>query len=217
VFSPGVGLSAIIQAFPAFSPSGAGLAYFELFYPDASVLSQPVTARIMVANSDGSGARVVTQFNPGFFPAGLGWAPDGNSLVFSIGQQGFSGGTYGAFAVPETAVVRSVATNGNGTPTQIPGVGNGFLPSFPLTGGGGGDPSSIDLSRVPLSLTRAAGGGLLLRAGSGLDPEANYVVESSSNLSGFGQPFTTSGQQLMGGGISIPRNATRQFFRVREP
>lgn len=212
--SPGAGLSASIQAFPAFSPSGNGLAYFDLFYPDASLLSRPATARLIVANADGSGARVVTQFSAGLFPVGLGWSPDGNSLVFSIGNQGFSGGSFGPFAVPETAVLRSVAIGG-GTPTQIPGVNNGFLPAFPLTGGGG--TGSVDLSQAKLSLTRGSDGRLLLRALSGLDPDAEYVLESSSGLSGFGSPFTTTGQQLMGGGISIPIHTTRQFFRIREP
>jgi hypothetical protein len=123
-----------MQIYPAISPSGAGLAYFDVFFPDILTNSQAAIARLIVANSDGTGARVVTTFNQGFYPAGLAWSRDGNQLVFSIAPQLNIGTGFLTLINPDGAVVRSVSTSG-GTPSAIPGIGNSnaFFPSVPAT------------------------------------------------------------------------------------
>ncbi len=119
------------HVYPAISPSGAGLAYFSVFFPDLFGGSQPVTSRLLVANADGSNPNVVFTFDPGLYPVGLGWSRDRTQLVFSIGQQIQSGGGFFPIVDPSTAVIQQISTAG-GTPTPIPGIGNGLFPSVPI-------------------------------------------------------------------------------------
>ncbi len=120
--------SAQLQIFPAVSPSGAGLAYFDIAVPDALGGTQPATARLLVAGNNGAGATIVQQFNPGFFPVGLAWSRDGTRLVFSIAQQIQSGSGYFLLANPATAIIRQISTGG-GAITAVPGIDTGYFPS----------------------------------------------------------------------------------------
>jgi hypothetical protein len=210
----GVGFSAGIQIFPAISPSGSGLAYFDIEFPDSALLQAPATARLIVANADGSGATERVIFNPGFYPLGLTWSADGNQLVFSIANQQQQGGFFAAAGEPTTAAVRVAPSFGSTTtPTQLPGIDGGFLPNLPFSGGVVVIPSG-DLSQARLSLTRS-GEGLLFRA-TGLEPNASYILESSTDLSGaFSNQSFLTGSTLMTG-VSIP-NQGRKFFRLRIP
>ncbi len=120
------------QIYPAISPSGAGLAYFDIFFPDILTSSQPVTSRLIVANANGSNASIVQTFNPGFYPVGLAWSRDGTQLVFSIAQQiQFGSGGYSTLVDPSTAVIRQISTGG-GVPTAVPGIGTALFPSVPV-------------------------------------------------------------------------------------
>lgn len=205
--------SGTIQIFPAISPSGAGLAYWDLFFPDSALLSQPATARLIVANSDGSNASIRATFATGLYPMGLTWSADGRQLIFSIANQFQQGGGFPPAAAPGSAVVRSVASSGPTTISQLPGISGGYLPGFPVTGGGGGT-GTIDLTKVPLSFT-PSGNNFILRA-SGLNPAANYILESGNSTANFTNPVTFTGSQIMGG-IAITKNSRRAFFRLRTP
>ncbi len=123
--------SASLQIYPALSPSGAGLAYFDLFFPDVLGGSQPATARLIVANSNGANASIVRTFPAGQFPAGLTWSRDGLRLTYSIADQVRSGTGFFAQADPSTAVIQEIPTNG-GTATSVAGVGAGLFPSSPV-------------------------------------------------------------------------------------
>ena len=211
----GSSLGSGIQIFPAVSPTGGALAYFDISFPDSTFFTQPATARLIVANGDGSGAIERAVFAPGFFPLGLTWSADGTQLVFSIAPQQVQSGASQFFAAlgnPDQAVVRVTPSFGADTSiTSLPGINGGFLPNLPFTTF---TTPAVDLSSIPLSLNSSAGGGLTLQA-SGLDATANYILESSSTAQGFGNPQTFSGQSLMNG-VSIT-NQGRQFFRIRNP
>ncbi len=124
--------SATTQIYPAISPSGTALAYFDVFFPDLFTSSQPVTSRLIVANSNGSNADIVVTFRSGLYPVGLAWSRDGTQLVFSTAEQiQFPGGSFSTLVDPSTAVIRQVSFAG-GTPTRVPGIGTGLFPSVPV-------------------------------------------------------------------------------------
>lgn len=204
------GISAGIQIFPAYSPSGAALAYFDVSFPDSALLQAPATARLIVANADGSGAVERVVFNPGFYPLGVAWAADGSQLVFSIANQVQGGGQFPAAANPATAVIRAVAPFSAGPVTSLAGIDLGFLPNLPAVV----TSPAVDLSEIALRLSRTQDAGFLLSA-AGLDPSASYLLESSTTLEGFSNATSFTGAQIMAG-ITVPYE-TRKFFRLRNP
>ena len=116
------------QIYPAISPSGASLAYFDIFFPDLLFSFRPATARLIVASANGSNARIVHTFDSGFYPAGLAWSRDGTQLVFSVARQIQLSGGYTTLVDPSTAVISQIPAAG-GTPTAVPGISNGLFPS----------------------------------------------------------------------------------------
>lgn len=203
-------ISAGIQIFPAYSPSGAALAYFDISFPDSALLQAPATARLIIANADGSGAVERVVFNPGFYPLGLTWAADGSQLVFSIANQVQGGGQFPAAGNPATAVIRSVAPFAAGPVTSLAGINSGFLPNLPAFIAN----PAVDLSKIALQLSRTQDGGFLVSA-AGLDPSANYFFESSTTLQSFSNATLFTGAQIMAG-ITVPFE-NRKFFRLRNP
>jgi hypothetical protein len=202
-------IAASVHIYPAISPSGAGLAYFSLTWPDALGSSQAVVARLIIANADGSNARVLTTFDQGTYPGGLAWAPDGNSLVISIAPQLSTGVGFLPLADGPNAVLRSVSTT-NGQVSQIPGLNAGFFPSFGVT------PfvNSGSLNGVRLRVDPDGAGGFLLRA-TGVEPDKIYFLQSSPTLEGgsFGPTQSFPGQQLLAG-IPLDFASVHRFFRL---
>lgn len=194
--------SARIQFYPALSPSGTGLAYFDVFWPDALGASQSVTARLIVANSDGSNASIRFTFNQGTYPVGLAWAPDGNSIAVSIANQAFNS-RWLAAADLSSAVVRNfdLATNQLQT---IPGVTVGYFPSQFL--------SSPTTSNMRLQLVQTEPGQFRLTA-TGVEPARSYSLQSSTTLdpASFGAPQSFTGAQLLAG-INVNSTTSRRFF-----
>lgn len=195
--------------YPSVSPSGAGLAYCSVFWPDALGGSQGVITSVIVANADGSNARVVTTLNPGFYPAGLNWSPDGTSLVLALAQQTFIGTGFLPSAHLPTAVVRRVSLN-DGAITTLPGVDAGFFPMWRTLLAAAGS-----LDGVALQLASNAAGGFTLGA-TGVNPARSFFLQSASDLgsaSGFGSAQAFSGAQLVDG---IPLNlpTASRFFRL---
>ena len=193
--------------YPVVSPSGAGLAYFHLTWPDVLGLSRGVTARVVIANADGSNARFLAGFNEGFYPAGLAWSPDGNSLVVSIAQQAFNGARFMAAADLSTAVIRVIST-ADGSISTRPGVNAGFFPSFGVASSAG------SLDGVRLRMSRTENGAIRLSA-SGVEADKNYFLQSSGTLEpgSFNPPQTFTGAQLQVG-IEINAPDSRRFFRL---
>jgi hypothetical protein len=206
----GVPPQAITQIYPSISPSGAALAYFELFWPDVIASTQPVVARIIVANADGSNPQILTTFNQGFYPLGLSWSPDGTSLVFSIAQQSNIGTGFLPSANGPTAVVRTISTS-DGTISQLTGVDLGFF----TTWRGFGLPGSLAGVRLSPSVTSA--GRFRLNA-SGVQPDLLYFLQSSDALEGstFGPTQSFTGQQLSDG-IDANLATPNRFFRLVQP
>ncbi|MCP3870243.1 MAG: hypothetical protein GY703_19545 [Gammaproteobacteria bacterium] len=114
--------------YPALSPSGAGLAFFSLFWPDVLGGTQPVTARLIVANSDGSQPSVVFTFNPGLYPAGLSWSRDGTQLIVAFGDQFNAGTGWLPSADVESAVIRAVNIQTSSI-SAISGIDKGYFPT----------------------------------------------------------------------------------------
>lgn len=204
-------IAAETHIFPTISPSGAGLAYWHLTWPDALGSSRGVTARVVIANSDGSNARFLAVFNEGFYPLGLAWAPDGNSLVVSFAQQTTSGGAFLPSANAGTAVIRAIST-ADGSISSVPGVNAGFFPSFGVVSSSVGS-----LQGVRLQMQRSQNGSLLLTA-SGVDPNSTYSLQSSSqaNPGTFNPPQTFTGAQLLQG-IELNLPDSQRFFRLIRP
>ena len=205
------GASSTMQIFPALSPSGSALAYFDLASVSTVQGRGPTTTRLIIANADGSNASVRATFNPGLYPIGLTWAPDGSQLIFSTAPQFVqAGGSYSPGGDPSRAFVESIAPFGGDT--TIRQISNGFLPSY-----GSAAPNAVDLSRVPLSLKPASGGNGFTFSAAGLDPAGSYILESTTSLSGgFVNPVTFSGAQIMSG-IPITQSGSRVFLRLRQP
>ena len=210
-FNASFPIGAEAHMYPAISPSGAGLAYFNVAWPDVLGSSQPVITSVIIANSDGSNARVLTTFNQGLYPAGLAWSPDGSQLVASVAQQTNIGTGFLPSAEPASAVVRTIST-ANGQIGNFPGVESGFLPTW----------SSLLLQSGPLQNARLAmgtssNGGFQIKA-SGLLDNAPYFLQSSPTLQpgSFGQPVQFTGAQLEAG-IPVTFNSSHRFFRLVDP
>lgn len=124
------------QTYPAISPSGAGLAYFDVFKPtrSGSLNSQPSTSRVILANSDGSNAQILTAFNPGFLPTGLTWSADGSAIVVSVSQQLNFGSGFLDLPLTSNSAIFTVATS-NGATNHISSLAGGFAPTLPLVSG----------------------------------------------------------------------------------
>jgi hypothetical protein len=194
------------QLFPAFSPSGRGIAFFNVFSPQPNN-SQPSQASLIVANANGSGATTLATFNPGFYPLGVDWSADGSTLIFSIAQQPSNGIIFSPRGDPNTAVIRQISSSG-GAISQVPGLTSGYLPSsFPLS------LPPVDLATVPLSLSPSTGGGFSLSA-SGLNPQHTYLLNGGTGVTANESSQAFTGQEIMNG-IAIPQTADRRFFRLR--
>ncbi|MDA7882103.1 hypothetical protein N9A94_07330, partial [Akkermansiaceae bacterium] len=194
------------QLFPAFSPSGRGIAFFKVFSPQPNN-SQPSQASLIVANANGSGATTLATFNPGFYPLGVDWSADGSTLIFSIAQQPSNGIIFSPRGDPNTAVIRQISSSG-GAISQVPGLTSGYLPSsFPLS------LPPVDLATVPLSLSPSTGGGFSLSA-SGLNPQHTYLLNGGTGVTANESSQAFTGQEIMNG-IAIPQTADRRFFRLR--
>ncbi|MEO1081215.1 MAG: thrombospondin type 3 repeat-containing protein [Pseudomonadota bacterium] len=143
VFPPQVGARTYL--YPAISPSGAGIAFFSLFWPDVITGAQPIQALLIIANSNGSNARILHTFPVGEYPQGLSWSRDGTQLIASFGDQALT--PNGFFpndrsrdappfrpdVYPETVVVRAFDTQ-TGDLSSLPGINSGSnaVGSLPL-------------------------------------------------------------------------------------
>lgn len=196
------------QIYPAISPNGAGLAYFDVFRPSNSG-SQASSCAVILANSDGSNPRILTSFNAGFIPTGLTWTADGTALIVSVSQQ-FNLGT-GFLSIPDTSnsAIFNVPVSG-GSAIHISELGNGFGPTLPAQ-----LPNmSVDLSSVNPQLSRSASGGLTFTA-SGLPASTSFDILSSSgdSLSNFTRLQSATGAELASG-VSLPVTPGKRFFRL---
>ncbi|MCC5840114.1 MAG: hypothetical protein JJT96_08320 [Opitutales bacterium] len=143
---------------------------------------------------------------------GLAWTMDGGEVIYSVAPQLAVPGQFFPAGDPQGAAIRKVNSTNPAAVLEVPGVDAGSFPGVPrffFTEPG----PPIDLSRVPVSLTRQANGNFLLRA-SDLDPAALYTLESAQDLSNFGNPQSFTGEQMMMG-IDIPPFAPQLFFRFR--
>lgn len=205
---------AITQIYPSISPSGTGLAYFELFFPDIIGGTQPVVAKVVLANADGSNPRILTTFNQGFYPSGLTWTPDGTQLIVSIAQQQNIGTGFLNAADATTAVTRAVST-ADGSITTIQGLPEpAFLPFWSNTANTA-LPGS--LSGVGVEISTDNNGQLRFQA-TGVDPNRLYFLQSSPSLQAgsFSNPVTFTGAQLLEGIDLNPPTAIRYFRLVEQ-
>jgi len=217
-FDTQIPTSAITSMYPALSPSGTGLAYFEIFWPDAlaiqpdnqQTLEGSVTCRVIIANSDGSNPEVLFTFNQGLFPAGLTWSPDGTQLGISFAPQVFFEGNFLPLADRSDTSLRQLSTS-SGQITLIPGVDAGYFPSWIQSF------SSGSLSNAQLEI-RPAGNGNFRIFGRGLEAGETYFLHSSESLApgSFGTPQSFTAEQLTSGIDLILPTPTR-FFRLVDP
>ena len=124
----GITVTSTYQTFPSISPSGARLAYFDVILPE-QFGSQPSTSRVILADSDGNNAQILTTFDAGFLPTGLTWAPDGSAVVVSISEQ-LNIGT-GFINLPNTSnsAIFTVST-ANGATNIVSELPGGFAPTL---------------------------------------------------------------------------------------
>ncbi|MEM1188420.1 MAG: hypothetical protein AAGI72_07825 [Pseudomonadota bacterium] len=134
VFPPQVGARTYL--YPAVSPSGTGIAFYSLFWPDVITGAQPIQALLIIANSDGSNARILRTLPVGKYPRGLSWSRDGTQLIASFGDQALT--PNGFFpndrsrdtppfrpdVYPDTVVVRAFDTQ-TGDLSFLPGIDSG--------------------------------------------------------------------------------------------
>ncbi len=203
----------IIQSthiYPAISPDGEQVAFFDVTFPDP-FLRNAVTTRLVIGNSNGTSFRVRQTFAQGQYPAGLSWTADGNSLIFGMGPQRFNGVIHASSPEPASTVIRQIAADGTSLPTTIPGAGVGLYPSVALL-----SPPAVDLSTIQLSLTpNGEDNGLTLRA-PGLPAGESFNLESTTDLANpFGDPQTFTGSEFSSG-ININNEGSR-FFRITRP
>lgn len=187
------GLPSETHIFPAFSPNGTRLAYFNIFWPNPT-LTQPATATLRVANADGSGVVDLRTFPAGQYPFGLTWSSDGSRLVYAIANQVNQGGFWIASADPTTAQIWSIGSVVAGTPVRLSGVTAGYVPNLPR----------IDLlPTIDLSLAPQGDGTFLLQA-FGLPGSASYGIESTTDVRFWGGRQNFTGAQFTTGLIVTP-------------
>ncbi|GAA5482746.1 hypothetical protein [Haloferula sargassicola] len=210
------GFGAIFHIYPAISPSGAGLAYFSIHYPDLFGSSLPAQVSLVRANADGSNPVVLGTFTPSgggdtYYPAGLDWSADGSRLVFSICQQVFTGSGWTTAPNFLTAQTSSVNSSTGQDFRSEPGLAGAFGVSV-------GPINSFTPAQPPaLQMSPDGSGNFVLRA-TGIDPSATYHLRSSPSLQAgsFGNPQSFTGQQLMNG-ITVPKSGERRFFQLFDP
>lgn len=143
VFPPRVGARTYL--YPAVSPSGSLIAFFSLSWPDVLTSSQPIQARIIVADRSGANAGVLHTLPVGKYPTGLSWSRDGTQLIASFGDQaltpdGFAPNDrsrdappFRPEAYPDTVVIRAFSTQ-TGALASLPGINFGTNPlgSIPI-------------------------------------------------------------------------------------
>lgn len=210
-------IAAEVHLYPAISPSGAGLAYFQITWPDVFGSSQGVICRLMIADSDGGNARELTTFpEAGTYPAGLAWAPDGSVLVASTARQASSGVGFLPSALPETAVLRTFSTS-NGAVGTLPGIDAGFFPMWRTSQLNGSNGSNGSLAGVRLRISSPGGSQFQIHA-SGVVPDRLYFLQSSPTLQpgSFGPPQSFTGGQLAAG-VNLNLPTPTRFFRLVLP
>lgn len=120
--------SARTHIYPAISPSGAGLAFFSITWPDALGMSQGVISRVIVANSNGTNPFVLTTFNQGWYPSGLAWSANGTQLYVGIAPQARFGTSLLPSADSAGSVIRAIDIS-TGTINRIGNVDSGYWPN----------------------------------------------------------------------------------------
>jgi Tol biopolymer transport system component len=86
VFDP-VGVSFTSDYAPAFSPDGLKVAYVRaLTLVLTGGTKLPITPSIRIVNVDGSNDHEVIHFQQGSYLTRLSWSPDGQQLIFDLGQ-----------------------------------------------------------------------------------------------------------------------------------
>lgn len=199
------------QVYPAISPNGGQLAYFDVAKPNrtGALESHPSTSRVVVANADGGNQRELTRFAPGFLPSGLTWTTDGTTLVVSISQQVNPGTGYIDLTDSSNSAVFSVPI-ATGTATAISELGNGFAPTLPAT-------RPVHLSDLVPRLSQNEDGSFTFRA-MGLPVRARLDLEQSlaGSPSGFTRLRPVTGGELATG-IVIPSGPDARFFRLAQP
>ena len=120
--------------YPALSPSGAGLAFFSLTWPDVLTGSQAVTATLVVSDANFTQATALLTLPTGRYPTGLSWSRDGTQLFISHADQVFSGTGWLPGGSLGTSVIRAVDT-ASGAVTTFPDFPFGAWPATvnPLT------------------------------------------------------------------------------------
>lgn len=201
--------SAIIHTYPALSPSGRGLAYFSVLVPDASTGTQPWVSRLVVANSDGSGATILAEFLAGYVPTGLTWTTDGTRLVASLCQQTNIGTGFIPAPRRSESVVFSVLT-ATAEAAQITELGKSNAPMLPLN-----LPQPFSLANVPINVTPTGSGSLVVQA-SGIPNDMVLTLQrSTDNLGNFSNLQQVSGAQLSQG-IVLPCSDEPVFYRLAQ-
>lgn len=199
------------QVYPAISPNGGQLAYFDVAKPNrtGALDSHASTSRVMVANSDGGNARELTRFAPGFLPSGLTWTTDGTTLVVSISEQFNLGTGYIDMADSSNSAIFSVPM-ATGAATAISELGSGFAPTLPAT-------RPVHLDELVPSLSRNGDSSFTFRA-MGLPVRAQLDLEQSlmGSPTGFTRLRPVTGGELATG-ISIPSGPDARFFRLAIP
>ena len=120
------GIIAQTHAFPAFSRNGQRLAFFRITFPDP-LLTQPVSADLVVIEVATGTGQVVASFNPGEYPLGVTWSGNDQLLTYSLGLQVNQGGVFPPGADPATATLFTVSPNG-GPVGSVPGAPVRLLP-----------------------------------------------------------------------------------------
>lgn len=115
------------HAFPAFSRNGSRLAFFRIVYPDP-LLTQPVSADLVVIEVGTGNGQIVATFNPGEYPLGVTWSGNDQQLIYSLGLQVNQGGMFPPGADPATATLFTVSPNG-GPVGSVPGAPVGYFPN----------------------------------------------------------------------------------------
>lgn len=201
--------SLVAQAYPAYSPSGQGIAYFSIFYDGTQ--GNRAVATVVVADANGANARNVVSFDPGFLPTGLGWSADGTQLVASVAPQASLGLGFLTLPVVDRSFVRAINIS-NGSVTQLPGINGGISPQIAVNAGSTTPPPSEDLSRISPTFVRTGNGRFLIRA-TGLNPAKTYRLKSSTNLNGFPNSSEFTGAQFAAG-IPIQTGDRQKFFEI---